>query len=80
MVYIAINHSKLGNLKIKDSDGYIVYRNPSFQFIDHLQSDLLQPGLYLIHVISEGKNYYEPLHIVDPASEIKIEIHPRVYR
>lgn len=80
MVSISINNSTQGDLKIKDSDGYIVYRNPTFRYIDHLQSDLLEPGLYLIHIISHGRNYYEPLHIVDPASEINIEVHSRVYR
>ncbi len=80
MVSIAINNSNLGDLKIKDSDGYIVYKNPNFQFIDHIQSDILQPGLYLIHIKSDGRNYYEPLHIVDPESELNIEIQSKVYK
>lgn len=80
MVSIAINNSLIGDLKIKDSDGYIVYRNQNFKYIDHLQSDLLPPGIYLIQVISSGRNYYEPLHIIDQTSDKYIEIHSRMYR
>lgn len=80
MVSIAINNSNRGDLKIKDSDGFIVYRNPTFRYIDHIRSDQFEPGLYLIHIVSLGRNFYEPLHIVDPTSEINIEIHDKVYR
>ncbi len=79
MISIAINNDLIGELTVKNSDGQVVYRNQYFQYIDHLESNFLPPGLYLIHVTCSGRNFYEPLHIIDPTSELNIKIHSKMY-
>lgn len=79
MVSIAINNTDKGYLKIKDSDGRVIYTNPNFQFIEHIHSDHLKPDFYLIHIKIHGRNYFEPLHIIDPDFEYKVMMYAREY-
>lgn len=73
MVSVSINNPDYGELKVKDSDGYIIYSNNKFRYIDYLID--LEPDLYLIHINISGRNYYEILQLerVNANLEVKID-------
>ena len=72
MVSISINNPDIGKLKVKDSDGYIIYTNNNFKYIDYLLD--LDPDLYLIHINISGRNYYEILQLEKVNSQLEVKI------
>ncbi len=77
MISVSINNSNLGILKVKDSDGYVIYANEQFRHIDYLYD--LDPDLYLIHLRIENKNYYEILQLQEINSTLEIKIGSRIF-
>jgi len=72
MISISINNPSIGKLLVKDSNGYVIYTNKRFRFIDYLLD--LDPDIYLIHLKIANKNYYEILQLptIDSNMEVKI--------
>ncbi len=77
MISVSINNSNLGILKVKDSDGYVIYANEQFRHIDYLFD--LDLDLYLIHLRIENKNYYEILQLQEINSTLEIKIGSRIF-
>ena len=72
MISVSINNPSTGILKVKDSDGYVIYINKNFRYIDHLID--LDPDLYLIHLKIASKNYYEILQLEKDDSQIEVKM------
>lgn len=77
MISVSINNPDYGELKVKDSDGYIIYSNKQFRYIDYLLN--LDPDLYLIHIHISGKNYYEILQLDRINEDLEIKIDSKTY-
>jgi len=72
MISVSINKPDFGELKVKDSDGYVVYNNKQFRYIDYLND--LGPDTYLIHLRIASRNYYEILYLTELNIELAIEM------
>jgi len=72
MISVSINNPSKGELKVKDSDGYVIYTNNHFRFIDYLTD--LDPDLYLIHLKISNRNYYEILQLQKVNADIQVRI------